>query len=97
VLNATAPAGSGRPPVRLYLDPQTGLPMRLIRYLELPVGRLPTELNYSDWRDVSGVKIAHKISSIRPQARNTITLTDVQINGAIDPAKFAKPQNPPAR
>lgn len=98
VLNAAAP---GRPPVRLYLDPQTSLPLRLIRYVELPVGRLPTELNYADWRDVAGpggtVKVPYKISSVRPQARNTITLTDVQLNGTLDPARLAKPQNPPAR
>ena len=102
VLNATAPAqappgAQGRPPVRLYLDAQTGTLLRLIRYVETPVGRQPTQLDYSDYRDVAGVKVPHKIASIRPQARNTITLSDVQLNGAIDPAKFVKPANPPAR
>jgi hypothetical protein len=94
VLNGTA---QGRPPVRLYLDPQTGMLLRLIRYVELPVGRLPTQLDYSDYRDVAGVKFPYKIASIRPAARNTITFTDVQLNTSVDPAKFAKPQNPPAR
>ncbi|MSO19201.1 MAG: photosynthetic reaction center cytochrome c subunit [Acidobacteria bacterium] len=94
VLNGTAP---GRAPVRLYVDPQAGTLLRLIRYVETPVGRLPTQLDYSDYRDVTGVKVAHKIASIRPQARNTITLTDVQLNTPVDAAKFAKPANPPAR
>jgi photosynthetic reaction center cytochrome c subunit len=94
VLNGTA---QGRPPVRLYLDPQTGMLLRLIRYVELPVGRLPTQLDYSDYRDVAGVKFPYKIASIRPAARNTITFTDVQLNTSVDPAKFAKPLNPPAR
>jgi photosynthetic reaction center cytochrome c subunit len=94
VLNATAP---GQPPVRLYLDADSGLLLRLIRYIETPVGRLPTQLDYADYRDVAGVKLPFKISSIRPQARNTITLADVQLNGAVDAGKFTKPQNPAPR
>lgn len=94
VLNGTAP---GRPPVRLYLDPQSGTLLRLIRYVETPVGRLPTQLDFSDYREIAGVKVPHKIVAIRPNARNTTTLAEVQINVAVDAAKFARPANPPPR
>src|SRR5919108_277862 len=36
----------------LYFDPQSGLLTRLVPYGPSPVGRVPTQIDYSDYRDV---------------------------------------------
>ena len=46
-----------QPPLRLYLDQQTGLLLRLMRYAETPLGRNPTQIDYADYRTADGVKI----------------------------------------
>jgi photosynthetic reaction center cytochrome c subunit len=40
----------------LYFDPQTGLLARMIRYSPSPVGRMPTKIDFGDYRDVGGVR-----------------------------------------
>ena len=40
----------------LYFDPDTGLLARMIRYGPSPVGRVPTQVDYSDYRDVGGIQ-----------------------------------------
>ena len=39
----------GQTPLRLYFDAQSGLLVRLIRYTETPLGRLPTQVDYADY------------------------------------------------
>jgi hypothetical protein len=85
----------GQPPVRLYLDTQSGLLVRLVRYIETPVGRNPTQIDYDDYRDSDGVKIPFKWTVARPQGRFTIQLSETQNNVPVDDAKFAKPAEPP--
>ena len=41
----------------LYFDAESGLLVRQLRYADSPVGRMPTQIDYSDYREVSGVKI----------------------------------------
>jgi hypothetical protein len=78
-------------PVRLYFDEQTGLLVRLVRFGETPLGRLPTQIDYADYRDVDGVKIPFRWTLARPGGRFTIQLTDVKQNVAVDDARFEKP------
>ena len=40
-----------------WFDPATGFLLRSKRYTETPLGRLPTEIDYADWRDAGGVTI----------------------------------------
>src|SRR5712664_4016386 len=46
----------GQPPLRLFLDKESGLLLRLVRYAETPLGRNPTQIDYADYRDANGVK-----------------------------------------
>jgi hypothetical protein len=78
-------------PVRLYFDEQTGLLVRLVRFGETPLGRLPTQIDYADYREVGGVKIPFRWTLARPGGRFTIQLTDVKQNVPVDDAKFEKP------
>jgi photosynthetic reaction center cytochrome c subunit len=79
----------GRPPLQLYFDIQTGLLARLVRYAETPLGRNPTQIDYSDYRDADGVKIPFRWTLARPGNRFTIQLNQVQQNVPIEDAKFA--------
>jgi photosynthetic reaction center cytochrome c subunit len=77
--------------VTLYFDAETHLLTRSVRYTNSPVGRIPTRVDYSDYREVAGVKMPFKWTATWLDGRQTFELTDVQPNTAIDAAKFGKP------
>jgi hypothetical protein len=81
----------GQPPVRLYLDTASGLLARMVRYVETPVGRIPTQIDYDDYRDADGVKIPFTWTVARPQGRFTIKVDETSSNVPVDDAKFVKP------
>ena len=85
----------GQPPLRLYLDQQSGLLVRLQRYLESPLGRNPTQIDYDDYKDADGVKVAQTWTVARPQGRFTIKVDETKTNVDVDDAKFAKPADAP--
>jgi photosynthetic reaction center cytochrome c subunit len=84
----------GRYPVNLYFDSQSGLLVRQVRYSESPVGLSPTQIDYADYREVSGVKMPFKWTVSWLDGRSTIELSEVQPNASIDAAKFARPALP---
>ena len=83
--------GAGRSPVKLFFDAKTGLLVRQVRYANSAVGTDPIEVDYSDYRDVSGVKMPFHWIVTWTDGQSTTDLSDVQPNAAIDAAKFAKP------
>ena len=85
----------GKPPLRLYFDEQSGLLVRLVRYGETPLGRLPTQIDYADYREAGGVKIPFRWTLARPGGRFTIQVSEVKENVPVDDSKFAKPPAPP--
>jgi photosynthetic reaction center cytochrome c subunit len=90
----------GKPPLRLYFDAQSGLLLRLVRYGETPLGRLPTQIDYADYRELNGVKVPFRWTLARPSGRFTIQAKEIKENVAVDEAKFAKPvgaPEPPAK
>ena len=86
----------GQLPLRLYLDRESGLLLRLIRYAETPLGRNPTQIDYADYRDANGVKVPFRWTLARPGNRFTIQVEQVQQNVPVDDAKFPVPPQPPA-
>jgi hypothetical protein len=82
---------SGGQPVNFYFD-EAGLLVRNVRWNRTPVGTVPTQVDFSDYRDVAGVKMPHKIVITWTDGQNTITLNQVQANVAIDAARFATPR-----
>jgi photosynthetic reaction center cytochrome c subunit len=93
----------GKPPLRLYFDQQSGLLVRLVRYGETPLGRMPTQIDYADYREAGAVKIPFRWTLARPGGRFTIQVSEVKENVPVDDVKFAKPaaapegQNGPAK
>jgi outer membrane lipoprotein-sorting protein len=78
----------------LYFDKASGLLARQVRYVASPVGRIPTQIDYADYRDVAGVKMPFKMTIIWLDGQDSIQLTDVQPNASIDAATFARPPAP---
>ena len=77
--------------VTLYFDPKTGLLERHMRFTDSPVGPLVTQVDYSDYRDVAGVKMPHKYTVTWLDGREQVELTQIRPNVAVDAARFAKP------
>jgi outer membrane lipoprotein-sorting protein len=63
----------------------------LRRFAASPVGRIPTQFDFSDYREVAGVKMPFRWTMTWLDGRENVELSDVQANVAIDAAKFAKP------
>ena len=83
-------AENGQPVLNLYFD-ESGMLVRLVRWTVTPVGFVPTQIDYSDFRDVAGVKIPFRRQVSQTYMQMTVELTDVQPNAAIDAARFARP------
>jgi hypothetical protein len=81
----------GQPPIRLAFDQESGLLLRLVRFDETPVGRMPVQTDFSDYRDVKGVKVPFQRVTARPARRMTVKIEQVENNAAIDDSKFQKP------
>ncbi len=82
-------------PVKLYFDVESGLLVRLVRYSsDSPVGRVPTQVDFEDYRDVSGIQFPFKWTSTWTNGRTVYQLTNVQVNPTIPAARFARPVPP---
>jgi len=85
----------GEPNLRLYLDQKSGILLRLVRYVDSPLGYLPTQIDYADYRSVDGVKVPYRWTVARPGNHFTIQLEQLQQNVAVDDGKFVPPPPPP--
>jgi len=83
-----------QPPVNLYFD-ESGLLVRLVRFVDTAVGRVPMQIDYADYREVSGVKMPFRWTATWTNGQSTTQLTEVQPNVQIDSAKFARPAPAP--
>jgi hypothetical protein len=75
----------------LCFDSESGLLVRLVRFSESPVGRIVTQVDYADYRDVSGVKLPFRWTVSWLDGRSTFELSEARANVPVDAAKFAKP------
>ena len=60
VVDVLQGTGAGGVLATFYFDRGTGLLTRMVRYADSKVGRLPTQFDFSDYRDVSGVKMPYR-------------------------------------
>jgi photosynthetic reaction center cytochrome c subunit len=94
LIYATAP---GRPALRLNFDQQSGLLVRQTRYAETALGRLPTQVDYADYREAGGVKIPYQWTLTRPNGSFTIRVTQVEQNVPVDDKLFVTPPETQAK
>ena len=76
----------------LYFDKNTGLLLRELRYSRSPIGRVPTQIDYSDYRDVNGIKLPHRLTFAWLDGRDSIELKELRINVAIPDSRFGTPE-----
>ncbi|HJZ71504.1 MAG TPA: photosynthetic reaction center cytochrome c subunit family protein [Vicinamibacterales bacterium] len=90
-VNVLQGTGTGGLTATLFFDVDSGLLTRVVRYANSAMGRVPTQIDFEDYREVAGVKVPFKWSFAWVSGRDVVELTDVQPNVAIDAAKFGKP------
>jgi photosynthetic reaction center cytochrome c subunit len=77
--------------VTLYFDRKTGLLLRELRYGNSPIGRVPTQVDFADYRDVNGIKLPFRITYAWLDGRDSIVLNDIKTNVQVSEAKFDRP------
>jgi len=90
VLTMTPKAG---PPTRLFIDADTFMLVRTSVTLNVPQlgGDIEQVVDYSDFRDVDGLKIPFVTKSSNPAQTVTATISSVKHNVDIEDASFSKP------
>ena len=81
---------AGQPIANLYFD-ESGLLARLVRWTQTPVGFVPTQIDYADYREVAGVRMPFRLTVSQTYMQMTIELSEVQPNVQVDAARFARP------
>jgi len=76
----------------LYFDSKTGLLLRELRYTRSPIGRVPTQIDYSDYRDVNGMKLPFRLTFAWLDGRDSIEIKDLQINVPVPASRFGTPE-----
>ncbi|RME55205.1 MAG: insulinase family protein [Deltaproteobacteria bacterium] len=78
--------------MKLYLDPETALPLKRIAQ-EKVMGRMAkVEERYSDYRTVAGIRFPHRIETLADgKPFSTTIVKSLEVNIPIDPKQFEKP------
>ena len=86
-------ANGGRSSIKLYFDKQSGLLVRQVRFADTIIGRVPVQVDYSDYRDVAGVpvKLPFHVVTTWTDGRSDVLLTSAEANVPIDVSKFNQP------
>src|SRR5262249_5823682 len=75
-------------PLELYFDRNSGLLFRELRFAETPLGLNPTRIDFSDYADFDGVKVARHLLIAGPGRRLEIQFEDIKQNLPVDDAVF---------
>jgi hypothetical protein len=78
-------------PVNFYFDAESGLLVRIVRWNRTGVGIVPTQIDYSDYRDVNGVKLPHHVVLTWTDGQNTYVFKEIRPNVPIEASRFARP------
>ncbi len=87
-----APGGE-RVTERYSIDTKSGLLLRKVVLTETMLANIPEQTDYSDYRDVNGVKVPFMIRSSSADARSSATrkFTSIEQNVPVDAKKFEMP------
>jgi len=89
ILVLTPKSGSA---ARQFIDAETFLPLRAVIKVELPqIGEVEQTTEFSDYREVDGVKIPFAIRAMSAVQSSSIVISNVEHNTKIDDALFSKP------
>ncbi|MEO7273834.1 MAG: hypothetical protein ABIX28_08475, partial [Vicinamibacterales bacterium] len=79
---------------QLQFDRESGLLLRRSITTTTPLGPLPEQIDYSDYRDVNGVKVPFQVRYVTWSAVTAQKLTAVTFDAPVTEADFAKPAAP---
>jgi hypothetical protein len=75
-----------------YFDQESGYLRRLVRYTPSPVGRIPVQIDYMDYRDVGGIKFPFELQFSWLDGRYTAKIREIRTNVAIEAGRFGRPK-----
>ena len=82
------------PAMKQFFDAASFLLIRQVITLDIPpVGALEQTVDFSDEREVDGVKMSHKLVATSSAQNFTVVITKVEHNAAVDQTLFSKPAN----
>ena len=90
-VNVIQAYGVNRTRMKLFFDAESGMLLRLVCFTPTIIGTVQTQVDYEEYKDVSGAKVPVKLTITWTDGQAKIALTDVQPNVAIDAARFGRP------
>jgi photosynthetic reaction center cytochrome c subunit len=94
-VNVLLASRGGQPPVRLFFDAASKLLVRVIYYVETPLGRNPTQIDVVSYADASGIQLPYRWIVTRPASRASYAVDSTDNNTPIDDNKFVQHAEPP--
>jgi photosynthetic reaction center cytochrome c subunit len=88
IVQGTAAGGTR---VKLFFDVESGLLTRVVRYTNTRIGIVPTQVDYSNYREVAGIRMPFRWTITWTGGQSSIELSEIQPNVPIDDLKFAQP------
>ncbi|HEY1306830.1 MAG TPA: hypothetical protein VGF24_24925 [Vicinamibacterales bacterium] len=81
------------PATRVFIDAESFMLVRTATTLNVPQlgGDIEQVVDFSDFRDVDGIKVPFRTKSSNPAQTVTATMTSITHNAEIDDATFSKP------
>jgi len=87
-------AGPGDISEMLYFSANSGLLLRRIVLTKTPLGRFTEQTDYSDYREVDGVKLPFTVARMEVNTRYTEKYTEIKHNVPVDDSAFRFPTGP---
>lgn len=83
----------GGTPLKLYFDAETYYELKVVQMVDDPQtgGNMEQATEFSDFRDIDGVKIPFEMRIANAARETTIRITKVEHNTDLDDAMFSKP------
>jgi len=85
---------TARLPVKLYFDKDTYMLVRVVSYINTALGLIPAQVDYSDFREVAGVKMPHHWVNTWTDGQSIFNLSEIRANVPIEASMFARPAPP---
>ena len=77
------------------VDSENGQLLHLSTYMISVLGSFPVNIDYSDYRDVNGLKFPFTVREVSPESDRTYRWDKISVNGTVEDAAFLKPAPPP--
>ena len=81
----------GTPAAKLFFDQETGLLIRMVQFIDSPLGRIETETENDDYRIVGGVKVPFRLRLSKGNKTSTVQVEEVLQNVPIEDQRFEQP------